>query len=110
MSCSYRIVLVTDGGSDALLVPIVGLSALSRLIHAVDIDKSLYNWIDLLVASGDSVLLASLLAKQEISLIEELGVLEKLLRYQNNGYSKEMVSHLFNEDDTLYALRKHFLF
>lgn len=110
MSCNYRIVLVTDGGSDALLVPIVGLSALSRRIHAVDIDKSLYNWIDLLVASGDSVLLASLLAKQEISLIEELGALEKLLRYQNNGYSKEMVSRLFDEEDTLFALRKHFLF
>jgi len=110
MSCNYRIVLVTDGGSDALLVPIVGLSALSRRIEAVDIDRSLYNWIDLLVASGDSVLLASLLAKQEISLIEELGALEKLLRYQNNGYSKEMVSRLFDEDDTLFALRKHFLF
>lgn len=110
MSCNYRIVLVTDGGSDALLVPIVGLSALSRRIHAVDIDRSLYNWIDLVVASGDSVLLASLLAKHQISLIEELGALEKLLQYQNNGYSKEMVSRLFDEEDTLFSLRKHFLF
>jgi hypothetical protein len=110
MSCSYRIVLVTDGGLDALLVLVVGLSALLRRVHSVDIDKSLYNWIDLLVASGDSVLLASLLAKHQISLFEELAALEKLLKYQNNGYSKEMVSLLFNEEDTLYALRKHFLF
>lgn len=110
MGCNYRIVLVTDGGSDALLVPIVGLSALAKRIHSVDIDKTLHNWLDLFVASGDSVLLASLLAKQESIFTGEYDALERFLRYQNNGYSREMVCKLFKEDDTLLSLRKHFLF
>lgn len=110
MRCNYRVVLVTDGGSDALLVPIVGLSALAKRIHSVDLEKSLHNLLDLLVASGDSVLLASLLAKEESIFTGKFDEIERFLRYQNNGYCKEMVEKLFHEEDTLLTLRKHFLF
>lgn len=110
MTCTYRIVLIMDGGSDALLVPIVGLNALARRIHTVDVDRSLVNWLDLLVASGDSVLLASLLAQKQISFHDELEMLERLLPHQNNGYNSSMIQALFNEEDSLYSLKKHFLF
>lgn len=110
MTCNYRIILVTDGGTDALLVPIVGLNALARRIHSVDVDQSLINWLDLLVASGDSVLLASLLAQKKISFHDELEMLERLLPHQNNGYNLEMIRALFDEGDSLFSLKKHFLF
>lgn len=110
MSCTYRIVLIMDGGVDALLVPIVGLNALARRIQSVDMDQSMVNWLDLVVASGDSVLLASLLAQNKISFHDELEMLERLLPHQNNGYSQSMVQALFDEEDSLYSLKKHFLF
>jgi hypothetical protein len=99
-----------DGGQDALLVPIVGLNALASRIHTIDVDQSLINWLDLLVASGDSVILASLLAKKEVTFHSEFEMLERLLPHQNNGFNREMFEMLFNDSDTLYSLKKHFLF
>lgn len=110
MTCHYRIVLTLDGGADALLVPIVGLSALCNRINTVDVEQSLIHWTDLIVASGDSVLLAALLAQNNLTLSNELEILKQLMPHQNNGYNPEMVNALFKETDTLQTLRKHYMF
>jgi hypothetical protein len=110
MSCNYKIVLVLDGGQDALLVPIVGLNYLEKRIDRDTLEQSVFSWIDLVVASGDSVLLGSLIAQGNSEVLNGSIDLERFLKHQNHGISDALTNNYFDNEVRLLDLKKHFNF
>lgn len=110
MACDYRIILVLDGGADALLVPIVGLNYLANRTDYFEANNDFLRWIDVLVASGDSVLLAALLAENKSSLLHRTLEAERLYEQQNKGFSVGLADHFFEENMQLGQLKKHYSF
>jgi hypothetical protein len=108
MTCNYKIVLVLDGGKDSLLVPIIGLNHLARRIDQDALEKSLFNW--LVVASGDSTLLGSLLAQGNSDILTKALKLEDFVRFQNSGSNDEVAKLFFDDDIKLRDLKTHYNF
>jgi hypothetical protein len=110
MTCNYKIVLVLDGGRDSLLVPIIGLNHLSKRVDPDALEKSLFNWLDLIVASGDSVLLASILAQKNSDVLSKTLKLEDFIHYQNQGAESDFANYFFHADVKLRDLKTHYNF
>lgn len=110
MTCNYKIVLVLDGGKDSLLVPIIGLNHLSKRVDTDSLEKSLFNWLDLIVASGDSVLLASILSQKNSDVLSKTLKLEDFIKYQNQGSESDFAEHFFSPEVKLRDLKTHYNF
>ncbi len=99
-----------DGGVDALLVPCIGLNHLSGKLDFFDNFNYVNQWIDGIVACGDSSLIGALLAEGKSDIFERSLQLENLVQHQNKGFTPELTERFFGEQDTLASLRKNFMF
>lgn len=109
MTGNYRVVLVLDGGENSLTIPLLCLNHLINQQVQLSNDSQFFNWIDVVVASGDATLLAALIAQNSPKLTLALNEFEKGV-FRDKKTIATLISDHFQDETSLFGLKKHYSF